>query len=126
MRFLQTALVITALAVPLSASAQYVDVIVSELTDQCTLEQYLPVVEEFRGVMSSQGYGYTVEILQPLTGEDVNVLYWVGRTKDFATFGADYSKWEAALQNAGSPEAAVSEKINKCTRNLSRSGSLVR
>jgi hypothetical protein len=113
-------------AAPLAASAQYIDAIGNRLNDGCDLDKYLAVVEEFRGVMTSQGYSYTVEIAQPLTGDDLTMIWWVGRTKDLATYGTEYSKWEAALQNPSSPEAKVSAKLTACSTNVSRSGSLVR
>jgi hypothetical protein len=118
-------LAIAILAAPLAAQAQYIDAISTKLTAECTLAQYLAVVEEFRGVMTSEGYKYTVEIAQPLSG-DLGVLWWVGRTPDLATYGTEYSRWEAAIAQGGTPEAAISEKLNKCSENLTRQGSLVR
>lgn len=117
---------IAILTAPIAAGAQYVDVIVNSMNDGCPLDKYLGHVEEFRGVMKSENYSYTVEILQPLMGDDVSVIYWVGRTADLATFGAEYTRWEQALENAGSPESKVNAKLNECTTNVSRSGSLVR
>ena len=109
---------------PQSAQADYVDVITNKMTGECTLEKYLAAVEEFRGVMTSEGYAYTVEIMVPVAGPDLSDVYWVGRTKDFATFGAEYTKWLAALENAKSPESKVNQKLNKCSTNVSRSGAL--
>ena len=109
---------------PQTAQADYVDVITNKMSADCTMEQYLASVEEFRGVMTSQGYTYTVEILAPVTGADLSSVFWVGRTKDFATFGAEYTKWLAALGQEGSPEAKVNAKLNECSMNVSRSGAL--
>jgi hypothetical protein len=88
------------------------------------MEQYLSAVQEFRGVMTSQGYTYTVEILAPVTSPDLSNVFWVGRTKDLGTFGLEYTKWLAALEKAGTPEAKVNAKLNKCAANVSRSGAL--
>jgi hypothetical protein len=118
-------LAIVFLAAPLAANAQYVDAISNKLIGGCTLDQYLVAVGEFRGVMKSEGYGYTVEIMQPLTGE-LGAIWWVGRTADLATYAADYTRWEKALANAGSPEAKVNAKLDACAENVSRQGSLVR
>jgi hypothetical protein len=107
-----------------AANADYVDVITNEMNPDCTMEQYLETVEEFRGVMTAQGYTYTVEILVPVEGENLSSVYWVGRTADFATFGAEYTKWLAGIAKSGSPEAKMNAKLNKCATNLSRSGSL--
>ena len=75
------------------------------------------------GVMKSQGYTYSVEIVVPFIGDTLDAVWWVGRTKDAATFGAESDRWEKALMNPGSPEAKVNEKLNACTTNLSRTGS---
>ena len=120
--FLAFAMVLT----PLAAHADYLDVITSRLTTGCSLDKYLGVVEEFRGVMKSQGYKYTVEIAPPFIGSDLSVVYWVGRTPNFATFGQESDRWEAAIAKPGTPEAAVSQKLNACSQNVSRSGSRTR
>lgn len=112
------------LAAPHAANADYIDVITNDLNPDCTMDQYLANVEAFRGVMTAQGYTYTVEIMAPITGEALDVIFWVGRTKDFATFGAEYTKWLAALEKPGSPESKVNEKLNQCSTNVSRSGLL--
>ena len=109
---------------PVSAQADYIDVITNQLTGSCTLEKYLEVVEEFRGVMTSEGYSYTVEIMTPVSGPDLSHVYWVGRTKDFATFGTEFTKWLAALEKSGSPESKVNAKLNKCAANLTRTGAM--
>jgi hypothetical protein len=107
-----------------SVQADYIDVITNKMTGDCTMEKYLATVEEFRGVMSSEGYTYSVEIMTPMTGPDLSQIFWVGRTKDFATFGSNYTKWLTALEKSNSPESKVNAKLNKCSTNLSRSGAL--
>ena len=109
---------------PQSVQADYVDVITNKMTGDCSMEKYLAAVEEFRGVMTSEGYSYTVEILAPVSGPDLNSVFWVGRTQDFATFGAEYTKWLTALGKSGSPESKVNAKLNKCAMNVSRSGAM--
>jgi len=123
----RTALLAFALVLtPLIAHADYLDVITNRLTTGCSLDKYLGVVEEFRGVMKSQGYKYTVEIAPPFIGSDLSVVYWVGRTPNFATFGQESDRWEAAIAKSGTPEAAISQKLNACSENVSRSGSRTR
>jgi len=114
------------LLTPLAAHADYLDVITSKLTAGCSLDQYLTVVEEFRGVMKSQKYKYTVEIAAPFIGSDLSVVYWVGRTPNFASFGEGSSRWEAAVAKPGTPEAKINDKLNACSESVSRSGSLTR
>ena len=119
-------LALALLLTPLAAHADYLDVITNKLRDGCTLDKYLGVVEEFRGVMKSQGYKYTVEIVPPFIGDDLTVIYWVGREPSFATFGEESDRWEAAIAKPGTPEAKINEKLDACTENVSRSGSRTR
>jgi len=114
------------LVTPLVAHADYLDVITNKLTAGCSLDKYLGVVEEFRGVMKAQGYKYTVEIAPPFIGPDLGVVYWVGREPNFATFGQESDRWEAAIVKADTPEAKISQKLNSCSENMSRSGSRTR
>ncbi len=126
MYFRTLLLAFTMLLAPLVAHADYLDVIANKLKAGCSVEQYLVVVEEFRGVMKSQGYKYTVEIAVPFTGPDLSLIYWVGREPNFGTFGQESDRWEAAIAKPGTPEAKISEKLNACSENVSRSGSRTR
>lgn len=104
-----------------SARADYVDAIVNRFVDGCTIQKYTPIVEEFHGVMKSEGYTYRTEIMQPFYADDVNVVLWVGRVADIGVFGKENAKWQAATQNPNSPESRVLAKLNGCTENVSRS-----
>ena len=126
MYFRATLVVFAMLLTPLVAHADYVDFITNRLIAGCSLDKYLGVVEEFRGVMKTQGYKYTVEIAPPFIGSDLSVVYWVGREPNFATFGQESDRWEAAIVKPGTPEALISEKLNACSQNVSRSGSRTR
>ena len=101
--------------------ADYLDVITTRLGD-CSQEKYLELVDEFRGVMKSQKYSYMVEIAIPLINDQMDVVFWIGRTADFATFGQEYSRWEKAVATGGTPEAKMNDKLNSCGENLTRSG----
>ena len=116
-------LALSLLIAPTMASADYLDVITNSLNDGCSMEEYGKIVEEFRGVMTSQGYSYTVEIVVPFIGDQLDGIFWVGRTKDFATFGAESDRWEKALMNSSSAESKINKKLNGCATNVSRSGS---
>ena len=116
-------LALSLLIAPTIASADYLDVITNSLNDGCSIEDYGKVVNEFRGVMKSQGSSYTVEIVVPFIGDPLDGVFWVGRTKDFSTFGAESDRWEKALMNSSSPESKINKKLNSCATNVSRSGS---
>ena len=116
-------LVSICLFAPVVASADYLDVIATKLKEDCSLAEYNKVIEEFRGVMTSEKYSYTVEIAVPFTGPELDLVYWIGRTKDIATFGVENGRWDQALANAKSPEAKVNAKLEKCSVNVRRTGS---
>jgi hypothetical protein len=116
-------LVSICLFAPVVASADYLDVIATKLKDNCSLAEYNKVIEEFRGVMTSEKYSYSVEIAVPFTGPELDLVYWIGRTKDIATFGVENGRWDQALANAKSPEAKVNAKLEKCSVNVRRTGS---
>ena len=125
----RSALIALALALffgPATAQADYVDVIGGKLNEGCSLEKYLKLVDEFRGVMKENNYEYTVEILQPVTSEDLSIIWWIGRSKDFPTFAEGYTQWEKALSDSKSAEAKLNKKIVKCSTNVSRAGMLSR
>jgi len=118
-----TLLACATLLAPLAAHADYLDVITNKLKDGCTVDKYLGVVEEFRGVMKAQKYTYTVEIAAPFVAADLDTMYWIGRTSNAGVFGQETDRWEAAIAKPDTPEAKVNAKIGACTTNVARSGS---
>jgi hypothetical protein len=104
------------------ARADYLDVITTRLDPACPLDKYMSVVKEFREVIDRRGYKYTVEIAVPLTNDVLDVVYWIGREPDFATFGAESDRWEAEVAKRGTPEATIDKKLDACGENVSRSG----
>ncbi len=121
-----TLLAFAMLLTPLAAHADYLDVFVNKLKAGCSLDKYLAVVEEFRGVMKSQGYKYTVEIATPFIGPDLSAIYWVGRGPNSASFGQETDRWDAAIAKPGTPEAKINDKLNACAESVSRTVSLTR
>ena len=111
------------LLAPLAAHADYLDVITTKLNAGCSLEKYRDIVQEFRGVMTAQKYKYTVEIAVPFIGSDLDLVYWVGREPNAATFGQETDRWNAAIAKPETPEAKVNAKIAECGVNQSRSAS---
>jgi hypothetical protein len=118
-----TLLACATLLAPLAAHADYLDVITTKLNAGCTLDKYTSVVQEFRGVMTSQKYKYTVEIAVPFVSNDLSVVYWIGREANAAAFGQETDRWNAAIAKPDTPEAKVNAKIAACGVNESRSGS---
>jgi hypothetical protein len=123
MKLRNALLTLSLVIAPTMASADYLDVITNRLNDGCSIEKYAKVVDEFRGVMKSEGYSYTVELVVPFIGDQLDAIFFVGRTKDLTTFGAENDRWTKALTNSKSPEAKINEKMNECATNVSRTGS---
>ena len=106
------------LAVPLRASADFVDVIQSKLNDDCSMEKYLAIVNDFNAYYKDKGY--QTEILLPLHSDQVGTLFWVGRSPNAETFGKAYDHWQTEVVKDGSTVSKLSERFGKCTTDLSR------
>ena len=106
------------LGLPLRASADFVDVIQSKLTDDCSLEQYLASINDFNAYYKDKGC--QVEILLPLHSDQQGTLYWVGRCTNAETFGRAVDHWNAEVAKDGSTVSKLSARFEKCTTSISR------
>ena len=91
-RLLLTILFLT----PSLASAEYLDVIKFELTENCTFSEYLVIVQDFN-TQWGQSNGYSSRVAMPLQNDDLGSMYWMGTTKNAAAFGAAWDTWRDAL-----------------------------
>ena len=114
-------LIVTAmLSVPLTASADMLDVIRTSLNNGCSMEKYLAVIDDFNAYYKDKGY--QTEILQPLHSElGSGVVIWVGRAASFEAFGKAYDHWQVELDKPGSTVSKLSARFEECTTTLSRS-----
>ena len=107
------------LTLPLPSMADHLDVIEFKLKDSCTFSSYLGIVKDFNEW--SKGYGYKTEILMPLQSENLETVYWVGRSANAESFGKAWDAWRDALPNADSVPAKLWARFEACGTNLNRS-----
>ena len=115
-------LIIVALfALPLSAGAEYMDVIQVTLNEDCSVQQYVQIKNDFNEQWGKNN-GYRAEIAVPIQNDDLVSIFWVGRAASAAAFGAAWDAWRDALPDSGSVAAKLWARIQKCSVNQSRSG----
>jgi hypothetical protein len=109
------------LAAPMVASADYLDVIEVKLNDGCSFQQYMQIAKDFNAQFGEKN-AYRAEVLTPLQSPTLTSLYWVGRTKDAATFGKAWDTWRNQLSDPNSVAAKLWERFKACSTNLARRG----
>ncbi len=109
------------LCLPLAASAEYMDVIGFKLLDGCSFEKYMEIVNDFNSDWGDAN-GYNARVAMPIQNDDLVTMYWLGTTKDAATFGKVWDTWRDALSNPDSIEAKLWARFQECEINLDRSG----
>lgn len=80
---------------PMAASAEYMDVIEFKLINGCSFDKYMEIANDFNkdwGV----AHEYTSRVAMPLQNDNLVSLYWLGTTKDAATFGKAWDTWRDA------------------------------
>ena len=118
---MKTILSIMMLSLPMVAFADYVDVIEFKLNDGCKLENQLQIMRDFNTQWGVKN-GYKAEILTPLQSPNLTSLFWVGRTKDAATFGKAWDTWRNELNDPNTVAGKLAARFGACGTNLSRRG----
>jgi len=113
-------LAVLLLACPATAMADYLDVIEFKLDESCTLSAYLEIVNDFNAW--GKEYGYKAEVWSPLMRDNLQTIFWVGRSKDAETFGNAWDSWRDAQANPDSVPARLWARMSKCETNLHRAG----
>lgn len=103
---------------PLESGADMLDVIRSSLADDCSLEKYLAIVDDFNAYYKDKGY--QTEIVVPLHSENQGVVIWIGRAASATAFGQAYDHWDAELVKSGSTVSKLSARFGACTVDQSR------
>jgi hypothetical protein len=114
-------LAVLLLALPMAASADYLDVIEFKLNDGCSFEKYMEIVKDFNTQFGASN-GYKAEVLMPIQSQNLVSMYWVGRTKDAAAFGKAWDTWRNALGDPNSVPSKLWARFGACSSNLSRRG----
>jgi hypothetical protein len=109
------------LAVPAVACADYVDVLSAKLKEGCSVATLQLIVKDFNETWAKEGT-YKAELLVPMMSQDVNTVYWVGRTKDAETFGKGLERWRREAMDANSVAGKLSARMSQCVNWGSRGG----
>ncbi len=95
-----------------ASQADHLDVIAFTMDENCSLGQYLEIVDDFNEW--GETYGYQAEVAVPVFNENMATHYWLGRSADNETFGKAYDAWTAAQAETSSAPAKLSARFNEC------------
>ena len=109
------------LFIPMTASAEYLDVVESKLVDGCSTDKYLKIVNDFNKEWGMKN-GYTAKIAMPLQSSNLESIFWLGTTKDAASFGKARDTWRDAMSDPDSVAAKLQARLTQCNVNLARRG----
>ena len=113
---------IALLAMPFSATADYLDVIEFKLNEGCSFSTFMQIVKDFNAQWGAKN-AYASEILTPIQSNNLVSMYWVGRTKDAAAFGKAWDTWRTeGATDPNSVAGKLSARFVACSTNLGRRG----
>jgi hypothetical protein len=105
----------------MAASAEYMDVIEVKLLEGCSFETYMQITNDFNNEWGKAN-NYTSKVAMPLQSDDLESFYWIGTTKDAATFGKAWDTRRDALSNPDSQPAKLWARFQVCSVNVGRWG----
>ena len=109
------------LVMPMVARADYIDVIETKLNEGCSFKTELQIAKDFNETWGVK-YGYKAELLMPIQSPTLTSIFWVGRTKDAATFGKAWDAWRDQVSDPNSVAAKLLVRFQACGINLARRG----
>ena len=109
------------LSIPMTASAEYLDVIESKMIYGCSSDTYLKIVNDFNKEWGMKN-GYTAKVAMPLQSDNLESVFWLGTTKDAASFGKAWDTWRDSMSDSNSVAAKLQARLTKCTLNIARRG----
>lgn len=110
--------VAASLFLSVTASADHMDVIEMEFINGCNVAKLMPIVADFNDW--GKAYGYSAEIASPLQSGNLTSFFWLGTSKDAASFGAAWDAWRDAQADSKSVPAKLQARFDDCTKNLAR------
>jgi hypothetical protein len=105
----------------LSASADHLDVIQMTLNDDCTVEQFVTIANDFNEQWGKK-YGYRSEVAVPVQNDDLVSIFWLGRSAGAEAFGKAWDAWRSELTDPKSLASKLQARLSKCSDSESRSG----
>jgi hypothetical protein len=119
------AVLLLALALPMTAAADHLDVIEFELNEGCSFDKYMEIVSDFNTQWGSKN-GYKAEVLTPIQSHNLVSMFWVGRSESAAAYGKAWDTWRDAQADPNSVPSKLWARFQECSTNLGRRGYDVR
>ncbi|NIM71047.1 MAG: hypothetical protein GTN86_10980 [Xanthomonadales bacterium] len=117
---MQRLLLALLLLAPTSAFAEHMDVIEMQLHDDCSMDQFMAIVADFNAWGEENAYHARVAV--PIQSDKLTSIFWMGTSKDAATFGKAWDTWRDALGDPESVPAQLWARFQACSQNLRRTG----
>ena len=114
-------LILVLFLIPNISKAEVLDNISFSIKENCSMDKYISIVDEFRKNPIVQKHGYKVKILSPVSSSNMTVHYWEGTTASIKDFQGFVSEMRPQLATSGSAENKLMAKFNQCITNQSRS-----
>lgn len=114
-------LILVLFLIPNISKAEVLDNISFTIKENCSMDKYISIVDEFRKNPIVQKHGYKVKILSPVSSSNMTVHYWEGTTASIKDFQGFVSEMRPQLATSGSAENKLMAKFNQCITNHSRS-----
>jgi hypothetical protein len=109
------------LCLPITAFAEYLDVIEVQLKDGCSFAEYMEITNDFNETWGKAN-GYTSRIAMPLQNDNLVSMYWLGTTENAQAYGKAWDTWRDAMSDPESTPSKLWARFQACSVNLSRSG----
>ena len=114
-------LMMAVLLMPISASAEHLDVIKAKLKEGCTLATYVAIKNDFNEQWG-KSHGYQAQIAVPVQSSNLTSVYWTGRSASAEAYGKAWDAWRTELSDPKTVAAKLNERFEKCSTNQSRRG----
>ena len=112
---------IALLALPMSAAADHLDVIEFKLNEGCSFSTLMQIVKDFNEQWGAKN-AYRAEVLTPIQSNNLESMYWIGRTPNAAAFGKAWDTWRTEGANPESVAGKLQARFGACNTNLGRRG----
>ncbi|MGI9237243.1 MAG: hypothetical protein ACR2QZ_07590 [Woeseiaceae bacterium] len=107
------------LVFPFGALADHIDVIEFKIKDGCSTEKYMAIVKDFNEKWGAKN-GYQSEVFFPVQSNNLESVYWVGRSSSTAAFGAAFDQWVKDQTDKDSLGSKLGARFAECSENLGR------
>ena len=113
--------ILVLLLIPNISKAEVLDNISFMIKENCSMDKYISIVDEFRQNSIVKKHGYKVKILSPVSSSNMTVHFWEGTTASVKDFQGFISEMRPQIATSGSAENKLMAKFSQCITNHSRS-----